>query len=86
MRGFVEGGMRGNHISREEFYRRAIDIVEWGRSVWKGVSIRERGSIFEETFLRGLRGMHLDALMQVRTFSALNFDSELIMLLLRTAA
>jgi hypothetical protein len=86
MRAFVEGGMRGNHVSREEFYRRAIDIVEWGRLVWQGVSNEDRGTIFEETFLRGLRLMHLEALRQVRTFSVLSFDRQLIILLLRTAA
>ena len=64
----MEGGMRQNHISREEFYRHAIDIIEWGRSAWKGISKDDQGAIFEETFLRGLRSMHLEALRQVRTF------------------
>ena len=67
----MEGGIRGNHIIREEFYRRAMDIIEWGRSMWKDVSREDRGSIFEETFLRGLRAMHIEAFMQVRMFIAL---------------
>jgi len=65
MRGFVEGGMRGNHVSREEFLHRAVDVVEWGRSVWKNVSREDRGTIFEESFLRGLRAMHLEAIRQL---------------------
>src|SRR5438876_9868626 len=68
MRGFLEGGMRKNYVAREEFFRRAIDVIEWGRSAWKNVSRTERGAIFDETFLRGLRAMHMNALMEVRAF------------------
>ena len=71
MRGYMEGGLRKNHIIREEFYRRAMDVIEWGRSMWKDVDRADRGSIFEETFLRGLRAMHIEAFMQVRMFIAL---------------
>ena len=78
--------MRGNDVSREELYRRAIDIVEWGRLIFGGVSHKERGTIFTDTFLRRLRLMHLDALKQVCTFFGPSFDSPLTILLLRTAA
>jgi hypothetical protein len=65
MRGFIEGGMRGNHVVGEEFYRRTLDVIEWGRSVWKDVPRSDRGTIFDETFCRGVRAMHLEALMEV---------------------
>jgi hypothetical protein len=86
MRGFLEGALRGNDVFREELYRRAIDIVEWGRSIFGGVSEKDRGVIFADTFLRGLRLMHLEALKQVRTFFGPSFDSPLMILLLRTAS
>jgi hypothetical protein len=69
MRGFIEGGLKGNDVAKEEFYRRALDVIEWGRSTWKDVPKDDRGTIFDETFLRGLRAMHMEALMEVRADS-----------------
>jgi hypothetical protein len=65
MRGFIVGGMRRDHVAREELYRHALDVLEWGRSAWKDVPRSDRGTIFDETFCRGVRAMHLEALMAI---------------------
>jgi hypothetical protein len=65
VRGFIEGGIQGNHVAEEEFYRHALDVIEWGRSAWKDVPNSDRGAIFDETFCRGVRAMRLDTLMEV---------------------
>lgn len=65
MRGFIEGGLRGRFDTAVEFYSRAIEVINWGRVAWENVSVEQRGVIFETSFLRGIRAMHLEALMQV---------------------
>ena len=70
LRAFLEGTVRGNSAATIEFLSRSIEILEWGQRVWKDVPRTERGTIFDDTFVRGVRSMYLDALMQVsRKFS-----------------
>ncbi len=72
MRGYIDGNLRGQHQAEVEFLSRALDILEWGRERWADVPRSDRGSIFEITFIRGVRNMHLHAMMEVlsRIFSA----------------
>jgi hypothetical protein len=65
MRGFIEGGLRGKHGLTVEFLSRAIEVLNWGRIAWKNVSRDDRGAIFEDTFVRGVRAMHMNAFMEV---------------------
>lgn len=71
MRGFLEAGLRGAFGVKVEFLSRAIEVLEWGRTAWKNVPVDDRGVIFEDTFIHGLRAMHLEALMEVRLLLAL---------------
>ncbi|KAK7045992.1 hypothetical protein VNI00_006987 [Paramarasmius palmivorus] len=64
LRGLLEGGLRSNHIAEVEYLNRAIEVIEWGRKVWKDVDASLRGAIFRDTFLRGVKKLHMDALMQ----------------------
>lgn len=65
MRGFMEGGFSGNYSVTVEFISHALEVLEWGRKTWKNVSREDRGSIFEDTFIRGVRSLHIDAFMKV---------------------
>lgn len=48
-----------------EFYRRALDVLEWGRRVWKNVVREKRGVIFEDSFIRGIRRLYISVVMEV---------------------
>lgn len=60
----------GRHVAGVEFFTRAIDILEWGRRVWKDVPKDDRGAIFEVTFVRGVKRLYMSAMHQVRYASA----------------
>lgn len=77
MRGFYQGSM-GDSVAGIEFYRRALDVLEWGSREWKGVPRSDCGVIFELSFIRSVRRLYLDELMRVgaslHCCSALNID------------
>ncbi|KAK0480202.1 hypothetical protein IW261DRAFT_1476695 [Armillaria novae-zelandiae] len=64
MRAFMEGGIRGLHSLELEFLNTVLDILEWGRKLFRDVPREERGAVFDLTFVRGVRNMHLHALME----------------------
>lgn len=66
MRGFMEGGMRRNKSAQVEFLGFALEVLDWGSRAWKDVPKDDRGAIFERTFIRGVRSLHINALMEVR--------------------
>ncbi|KAF5364634.1 hypothetical protein D9758_005557 [Tetrapyrgos nigripes] len=61
MLGFLDGGLRGNRAGQVEYIGNAVEIIKWGREVWEDVPRENRGAIFEETFLRGVQNLLLDA-------------------------
>lgn len=65
MRAFVENGMRGDVFTALKFYGWALEILDWGSVAWKNVPKDDRGAIFEPTFIRGVRCLHIEMLMQV---------------------
>ena len=65
MRGFLEGGLRGAKSVEVEFLGYALEVLDWGSRVWKDVPKDDRGAIFERTFIRGVRSLHIRALMEV---------------------
>ena len=65
MRAFMEGNMRANRQAEKEFLLQALDVLEWGRQIWHNIPSDDRGTIFELTFLRGVKNMYLHALMEV---------------------
>jgi hypothetical protein len=65
MNGFLDGGLLGNRAGQVEYIGNAVEIIKWGRKVWKDVPRVNRGAIFEETFLRGVQNLLLDAKLAV---------------------
>lgn len=65
MRAGLEGGLREQPQAGVEYYRRALDLVEWGRTIWKDVPKSSRGAIFEHSFLIGVRSLYLKMFMNV---------------------
>jgi len=64
MRGFLEGGLRNAKAVEVEFLGYALEVLDWGRRAWKNVPKDDRGVIFEKTFIRGVKCLHINALMQ----------------------
>ncbi|KAG1724346.1 hypothetical protein EDB19DRAFT_1858604 [Suillus lakei] len=58
MRGVLDK-LRGEPQAGIQFLKQAVDLLEWGRNIWKNVTNTDRGPIFEDTFVRGVRSMHL---------------------------
>jgi hypothetical protein len=65
MRGWLEGGLRGAKPVTVEWLSRALEVLDWGKIAWKNVSPTDRGVIFDSTFIRGVRSLHLNAFMEV---------------------
>jgi hypothetical protein len=65
MRGFLEGGLRRAKSVEVEFLGYALEVLDWGSRVWKDVPKDDRGAIFERTFIRGVRSLHIRALVEV---------------------
>lgn len=65
MQGFFQGGLYQNHVAEVEFLGRTIEIIKWGRERFKDIRKEYRGVMFEETFLRGVQMLHLEALLKV---------------------
>ncbi len=49
-----------------EFYSRSLEVLKWGQRAWRNVPKEKRGVIFEDTFIRGVRVLHLNAYLKVR--------------------
>ncbi|KAG1770956.1 hypothetical protein EDD22DRAFT_976982 [Suillus occidentalis] len=62
-----KGGLREQPQAGVEYYRRALDLVEWGRTIWKDVPKSSRGAIFEHSFLIGVRSLYLKMFMNAYT-------------------
>lgn len=66
MRSMLDSHMRNNPEVGIQFLKRAVDLLEWGQNIWKNVTRTDRGMIFQDTFLRSVRSMHLRMFMDVR--------------------
>lgn len=65
MRAFLEEGARRNARVATQFYGSALTLLEWGQTKWRDVSRDDRGAIFENTFVRGVRRYYLSAYLMV---------------------
>ncbi|KAJ3869181.1 hypothetical protein EV359DRAFT_77009 [Lentinula novae-zelandiae] len=61
--GFVISRVGNNFQLGVEFHRNALNMINWGRKVWRDVPKSERGVIFDLSFRRGVWNMYLDTLM-----------------------
>lgn len=68
VRGFLEEKLNHHCAMKVEYLSRALEVLEWGRKTWSQIPKASRGTIFEDTFIRGVRNMYLTALMEVRRF------------------
>lgn len=65
MQAFMAILFEENFTAAVEYYRHIIELLTWGRTVWRDVPSQDRGAIFKDTFLRGVRNMYIDALIGV---------------------
>ncbi|ESK91422.1 hypothetical protein Moror_2695 [Moniliophthora roreri MCA 2997] len=63
--GHLDMGLKRNAHSNLEFLDRVIKTILWGQKKWSHVSYEHRGVIFRESFLRGVRNLRLEALLQI---------------------
>lgn len=64
LQGFLTAGLTSDYSAGVEMYEKALGILKWGQEEWDGVPKDERGVVFEDTFVRGVRDLHLDAYMK----------------------
>ncbi|KII90584.1 hypothetical protein PLICRDRAFT_106955 [Plicaturopsis crispa FD-325 SS-3] len=79
LRGFLQGGLKQDHHIAVEFYDRAIEVLNWGRQVWRGVRAEDRGTVFEASFVRGVRHLRIEAYMQAYAKGNASFSLEHIL-------
>jgi stress-induced-phosphoprotein 1 len=65
LKAFLDMGISQEYLVAHEFCTRAIEVIEWGRAIWKDIPREDKGSIFELTFLRAVRALRMDASMNV---------------------
>ena len=46
-------------------YKRALAVLDWGRKEWTDANRKERGAIFDSTFVRGVRVLYAQTLVKV---------------------
>lgn len=64
MHGFITSALGREFEKGLQYFSNALDVLRRGRKIWRDVSKEQRGTIFEETFIRGVRVLHLEATMQ----------------------
>ena len=65
MTAFITDGLFGDPRKAVHYYNEALQVLEWGKQVWRNASKQDRGTIFEDTFLRGVKSLRLDCYMKV---------------------
>ncbi|TFY83617.1 hypothetical protein EWM64_g403 [Hericium alpestre] len=64
MRASVEAGLKSKHAEAVAAYDKVLKVQRWGREEWKNISKDDRGAVFEDTLIRGVRCLRLDSYMQ----------------------
>ncbi|KAH9949363.1 hypothetical protein B0H21DRAFT_688543, partial [Amylocystis lapponica] len=59
LNGFV-ASKAGKYETALTLLQDAVTVLQWGAKKWEDVSKDDRGIIFEDSFLRGVKRMHLD--------------------------
>ncbi|KZT06256.1 TPR-like protein [Laetiporus sulphureus 93-53] len=63
MHAFVMLNMKDDVDGALKLYTQVLAVLQWGRQAWRDVKKDDRGVIFEDTFLRGVRSLYMEALM-----------------------
>ncbi|KAF9532005.1 hypothetical protein CPB83DRAFT_760449 [Crepidotus variabilis] len=45
-----------------EYHTRVMEVLKWGSQAWADISLLDRGCIFEQTFIRGAKRLHIMAI------------------------
>nr|GAT59801.1 predicted protein [Mycena chlorophos] len=61
----LDSKLMGRENTADEFFRRVIDVLVWGRRTYASVPRMERGAIFEITILNAVRRLRLQNLLAV---------------------
>ncbi|KAK7016333.1 TPR-like protein [Favolaschia claudopus] len=64
MRAILSSGIYRQHKVAVEFYRNCLTVIKTLRDHWILESSQDRGVIFDESFVFGIQGLYLDAMMQ----------------------
>ncbi|KAJ7150348.1 hypothetical protein C8R46DRAFT_1198415 [Mycena filopes] len=64
MRGFLDSNM-GALNGGVEFFKRILELLEWGRRTYPNVPAEERGVIFDDSFVRGVRRLYIPAVLSL---------------------
>ena len=65
MRAFIDDRIKDDIETALEFFASAMDLLRWGKELWKDVPFEEKGEVFRPAFIRGVRCLHLEALLRV---------------------
>lgn len=85
MRAYLEENANRDSKTALQFYRSILSVLEWGLKTWKDVPNSERGAVFTETFIRGIRKHYLNAYLSVRSFQLTLSSRSLIVASFRPA-
>ncbi|KAI0666285.1 hypothetical protein C8Q78DRAFT_464630 [Trametes maxima] len=64
MRAFIQDSLTDDTDAALDFYASAMEVLRWGIARWPDVPIKDKGAIFQESFLRSVKCLRLDALMR----------------------
>lgn len=66
MRAFLQDNFaNGGTEAALDFYTSALEVLQWGNVRWPGVPPEEKGAIFRDSFIRGVKVLRLDAFIKV---------------------
>ncbi|KAF8554466.1 hypothetical protein OG21DRAFT_1476945 [Imleria badia] len=63
MRAIFDSELRQVPQVAVERLKETLELLHWGRQIWRDVSKDDRGAIFENTFVRGVKSIYLETLM-----------------------
>ena len=70
MRAVLDGDIKLDNKASLETYDQVLAILHWGRERWSNVPATDRGVVFDDTFVRGVRSMRIHEHMRVRIASS----------------
>lgn len=65
MLAFTRATVRNDHVQSTGLLDKALEILAWGQQEWATATREERGSVLEDTWIRGVWSMRLEHFVQV---------------------
>ncbi|KAF8126941.1 hypothetical protein EV363DRAFT_1346694 [Boletus edulis] len=70
MRAILDSKLRqAPHVAVERL-KEILQILQWGRQIWRDVPKDDRGAVFQDTFVRGIKAIYLETLMSAHAKAA----------------